>query len=119
MIVDDHVDAAQTMGRLLKRRNFEVQIAHDGPSGLVAARDFKPEVLLLDIGLPGMDGYEVARTLRHDPACRSSLFIAISGYAQESDLKRSTEAGFEHHFAKPVNFGELLAAIGREAREAG
>ena len=111
LIVDDHVDAAQTMGRLLKRRNFDVMISHDGPAGLIAAREFQPHVLLLDLGLPGIDGYQLARLLRFDPVCAGSLFIAISGYAQESDFQRSIEAGFEHHFAKPVNFTELLAAI--------
>lgn len=111
LIVDDHVDAAQTLARLLSRRNCEVRMAHDGPGGVEAAREFRPEVLLLDLGLPGFDGYEVARVLRADPACADSLFIAISGYAQDSDRQRSTEAGFEYHCAKPVDFTALLGAI--------
>ncbi|MES2705082.1 MAG: response regulator [Verrucomicrobiota bacterium] len=111
LIVDDHVDAAQTLARLLSRRNCEVRMAHDGPGGVEAAREFLPEVLLLDLGLPGFDGYEVARVLRGDPACAGSLFIAISGYAQDSDRRRSAEAGFEYHCAKPVDFTALLSAI--------
>ena len=111
LIVDDHVDAAQTMERLLKRRNCQVLVAHDGPSGLVAAQQFHPDVLLLDLGLPGFDGYELARNLLSDPHCSQSLFIAISGYAQESDVERSRAAGFTHHFAKPVNLNQLMEAI--------
>ncbi len=83
----------------------------DGPGGVETARGFRPEVLLLDLGLPGFDGYEVARVLRADPACADALFIAISGYAQDSDRQRSAEAGFEYHCAKPVDFTALLTAI--------
>ncbi|MDB6136655.1 MAG: luxQ 12 [Verrucomicrobiales bacterium] len=111
LIVDDHVDAARTLARLLSRRNCEVHLAHDGPAGVAAAREFHPEVLLLDLGLPGFDGYEVARQLRNEPCCAGALFIAISGYAQESDRHRSAEAGFEYHCAKPVDFATLLTAI--------
>jgi PAS domain S-box-containing protein len=111
LIVDDHADAAQTLSRLLSRRNCEVRLAHDGPGGVEAAREFSPEVLLLDLGLPGFDGYEVARILRADPVCADALFIAISGYAQDSDRQRSAAAGFQHHCAKPVDFTALLAVI--------
>ncbi len=115
LIVDDHVDAAQTMERLLKRRNCDVLMAHDGPSGLLAAGEFRPDVLLLDLGLPGLDGFELAKNLKAKPEFSKSLFIAISGYAQESDTLRSREAGFHHHFAKPVNLNQLTAVM-REPR---
>jgi len=70
-------------------------------------------VLVLDIGLPGMDGYELARHLRADPATRSSLFVALSGYAREADRQRSAEAGFDHHFAKPADMPRLLSLVGQ------
>ncbi|HEX4083535.1 MAG TPA: response regulator [Chthoniobacteraceae bacterium] len=111
LIVDDHADAAQALAMLLRRRNCEVRVSNDGPSGLEAASAFAPEVLLLDLGLPGMDGYEMAQRLRADTRFRDVLFIAISGYAQEADRARAMEAGFDYHCAKPVNFNDLLTII--------
>ncbi len=111
LIVDDHADTAQALALLLTRRGCEVRVANDGPGGLLEAREFVPEVLLLDLGLPGMDGYEIAATLRGDPRFNDALFIAISGYAQETDRDRSMAAGFDHHCAKPVDFASLLAVI--------
>ena len=111
LIVDDHLDAADTLARLLRLRNCEVCIAHDGTRALELARDFHPLVFLLDLGLPGLDGYELARILHADPQFALSHMIAISGYAQESDFARSRDAGFDHHFAKPVNFAELCNVI--------
>ena len=111
LIVDDHLDAAQTLALLLARRNCEVRVAHDGPCGIVAAREFNPDVLLLDLGLPGMDGYEMAESLRGEPRFRDALFIAVSGYAQDADRARSLAAGFDHHCAKPVDLGMLLSVI--------
>ncbi|MES2466455.1 MAG: response regulator [Verrucomicrobiota bacterium] len=117
LIVDDHVDTAQTLKRLLTRRNCEVYLAHDGPAGLLAARELQPDVLLLDLGLPGFDGFQLARSLQSDAECSGSLFVAISGYAQESDLLCSREAGFHHHFAKPVNLGELTEVITQHCQQ--
>jgi PAS domain S-box-containing protein len=111
LIVDDHVDAAQTLALLFTHRNCDVRIAHDGPSGIAAAKEFLPEVLLLDLGLPGVDGYQVASSLRSEPKLRDALFIAISGYAQEADRERSLAAGFDHHCAKPIEFSSLIALI--------
>jgi hypothetical protein len=111
LIVDDHVDTAQALALLLVRRNFQVRVTHDGPGALIAAREFNPEVLLLDLGLPGLNGYEIAARLREDPAFRGALFIAISGYAQETDRARALAAGFDHHCAKPVDFASLLSVI--------
>ncbi len=111
LIVDDHVDAALTLARLLSRRNCEVRVAHDGPAGIVTAQEFNPEVFLLDLGLPGLDGYELAGALRAEPKFAHALFVAISGYAQESDRARSLAAGFDHHCAKPVDFTTLLSVI--------
>jgi CheY-like chemotaxis protein len=80
----------------------EVRTAYDGPSALAEARTFKPDVVVLDIGLPGMDGYEVAHCLRQEPGGDRLMLLALTGYGQEEDLRRSREAGFDHHFVKPI-----------------
>ena len=105
------------LARLLMRRGYEVHLAHDGPAALEAARVHPPAAVLLDIGLPGMDGYEVARRLRADlqPPLRAlRLVIALSGYGEDEDRRRSQKAGFDHHLVKPVDFEivrTLLAKI--------
>ena len=91
-------------------RGYVVDVAHDGPSGLKAAHDFRPDILLLDIGLPGIDGYELARRLRAD-GFASAFIVAISGYAHEGDVEISRAAGFDLHFSKPVELDELIAAL--------
>jgi CheY-like chemotaxis protein len=82
--------------------NHEVQVAYDGETGLKLAKQFHPELVLLDIGLPGIDGYEVARRLRGEPEGDRLLVAAVTGYGQEEDRRRSKEAGFDEHFLKPV-----------------
>ncbi len=111
LIVDDHVDTAQALAVLLSRRNCQVRVTHDGPGGIIAAKEFMPDVFLLDLGLPGLDGYEIARTLRTEPDFKDSLFVAISGYALEADHARSLAAGFDYHCAKPVDLPSLLSVI--------
>jgi CheY-like chemotaxis protein len=111
LIVDDNRDLARGLGRLLKLLGYEVELAHDGPDGIEAARTYRPEVILLDIGLPSMDGYNVSRTLRRE-GFRDTLIIAISGYGQEEDRRQSREAGMDHHLTKPVDIktiSELIA----------
>jgi PAS domain S-box-containing protein len=103
LVVDDNVDAAESMALLLRMRRHEVRVVHDGPSAIQAASDFQPEVVLLDIGLPGMSGYEVARKLRQAPGGRKLILAAMTGYGQEEDRRRSQEAGFDQHFTKPVD----------------
>ena len=96
----------------------EVRLAHDGPEALVEAAAFDPEVVLLDIGLPTMDGYEVARRLRADPATAGAALIALTGWGQQDDRRRSREAGFDHHLVKPVDHDvleQLLAGLGAPA----
>ncbi len=107
LIVDDNVDTARAMARLLVVSGYEVRVAHDGREAIAVARAERPGVLLLDIGLPGMDGYEVAREVRKDPDLAASTLIAISGYGQEDDRRRSREAGFDHHLVKPVDYDLL------------
>jgi PAS domain S-box-containing protein len=112
LVVDDHADNAQGMARILSLRNCEVRLAHDGLAGLEAAKDFLPEVLLLDIGLPGLDGYALAAALRSEPALANALFIAVSGYAQAKDQERARAAGFDFHYGKPIEINDLMAFIG-------
>jgi CheY-like chemotaxis protein len=84
-----------------------VAVAHSGPEGVEAARQFQPDVVLCDLGLPGMDGYQVARELRLHPATAHARLIAISGYGQEEDERRALEAGFDLHLTKPIGIPEL------------
>ena len=107
LVVDDNADSVRSLGLLLTRSRHQVRTAHDGPSALEAALDFRPNVVLLDIGLPRMDGYEVARKMRQQPILTNVLLIALTGYGQESDRQRSRQAGFDHHLVKPLDFGKL------------
>jgi PAS domain S-box-containing protein len=111
LVVDDNVELALGLGRLLKLLGHDVKLAHDGPSALETARDFQPEVVLLDIGLPGLDGYQVATTLRQERASRTPRLIAITGYGHEDDRRRSREAGFDHHLVKPIEFRSLVTLL--------
>ena len=99
------------MARLLQYSGHEVQTAYDGPSAIEAARAHRPDVILLDIGLPGMSGHEVAARLRRDAALEGSIIVAISGYGQEADRRRSEAAGFDSHLVKPVDFDALCALL--------
>jgi len=111
LVIDDNVDAAETIAAVLAVEGHRVRVATDGRSGIAKAREFKPEVILCDIGLPDIDGYEIARTLRADDALRSTRLIALSGYAQPEDRRLAKEAGFDAHISKPSALDALLAAI--------
>jgi PAS domain S-box-containing protein len=116
LVVDDNVDAAEMLGAALRFRGFDVRQAYDGPAALDEAREFKPHAAFLDIGLPVMDGYELAGRLRDVPGLARVRLIAVTGYGQDSDRRRSADAGFEHHLVKPVNLDALeglLADVGR------
>jgi two-component system CheB/CheR fusion protein len=102
LVVEDNLDAAESLATLLRVWGHDVQVAHDGLQALDTARDQRPEVVLLDIGLPGLDGYQVARRLRDDVGLDNSLLVAMTGYGQPEDRRRSREAGIHHHFVKPV-----------------
>ena len=112
-MVDDNVSSAQSLALILKLDGHEVQIAHDGTVALDAVRRFRPEAVLMDIGLPGMDGFEVALRLREQPDLRQSikLLAAITGYAEEEARQRSREVGFDHHLVKPVDPEIVLALV--------
>jgi signal transduction histidine kinase len=124
LVVDDNVDAAAMLGRTLRHLGHVVDIAHDAVEALRAARAFSPEIALLDIGLPGMDGYQLAeRLIAQQPRERPLELVAISGYALEGDRRRSAAAGFRHHLVKPIDLGRLaqlideLAPLGVESRQ--
>jgi signal transduction histidine kinase/DNA-binding response OmpR family regulator len=119
LVVDDNADAAGTLAMLLRLGGHEVRVAHDGNAALEAARPFAPEVVLLDIGLPGLDGYEVARRMRSRPETAGALLVAVSGYGQEEDRRRSREAGFDHHLIKPVDFQVLRDVLNRAPSQVG
>ncbi|EDO29331.1 predicted protein, partial [Nematostella vectensis] len=102
LVVDDNIDAADTLAMLLRLLGAEVEIARDGPGALAMHAAFRPEVVLLDIGLPGMDGLEVARRIRAEHGRDQVVLIALTGWGQEEDLRRSREAGMDHHLVKPV-----------------
>ena len=108
LIVDDNTDSADTLATLLRFSGHHVEVAYDGPTGLEAAQAFDPNVVILDIGLPGMDGFAVAQNMRERDNTRHSLLIAVTGYGQREDLIRSKECGFDHHLTKPIELGVLM-----------
>ena len=112
LVVDDNVDAADTMAMLLEVSGHHVLTAHDGMAAIRQVDGWPPDVVVLDIGLPGMSGYEVASQLRQR-GDRCPGLIAVTGYGQATDARRAIEAGFEYHMTKPVDATELLAAIRR------
>jgi CheY-like chemotaxis protein len=111
LVVDDNADTALGLAKLLKLLGHDVQTASDGLQAVERAKILKPEIILLDIGLPGMNGYQVAQLLRQEDCCRDALLIAVSGYGQDEDRRRSMESGFDHHLVKPVDFNTLMAVI--------
>lgn len=102
LVVDDNKDAALSLAMLLRLGGHEVQIAHDGISALELARSYGPQLVFLDIGMPGMDGYEVARRMRQQPGLENVVLAALTGWGQEQDRRRTAEAGFDHHLVKPI-----------------
>jgi PAS domain S-box-containing protein len=111
LVVDDNVDAATTLHVLLRSLGHETRVAHDGMAALDIAREFRPEVILLDIGMPGLDGYEVARRLRAMNHGETFRIVAITGWGQEADRTRSKEAGFDLHLVKPVEPSQLVDIV--------
>ncbi|MFO1434017.1 MAG: PAS domain-containing protein [Candidatus Competibacteraceae bacterium] len=111
LVVDDNIDAAESVAMLLELEGYEVRTVHTGAAALALAPDFQPRVILLDLGLPGMDGYEVARRLRANPATQAVKLIALTGYGQAEDRQRSQAAGFDGHLVKPVDPKVLLRVI--------
>jgi PAS domain S-box-containing protein len=116
LVVDDSADAAESLRMLLQARGHEVRTAHDGSAALRAAEEFQPDVVLLDIGLPHMDGYEVARRLRDEVGLKNALLVALTGYGQQEDRRRAAEAGFDEHLTKPADLTMLQNLLAKQAR---
>jgi CheY-like chemotaxis protein len=111
LVIDDNRDAAESMRMLLGHLGAEVSVARDGPEGLAAFAAWRPHMVLLDIGMPGMDGYEVARRLRASPQEPHASIVALTGWGQNEDRGRAYEAGFDHHLVKPADFDVLQSLI--------
>jgi CheY-like chemotaxis protein len=110
--VDDNVDAAESLAMLLRLEGHDVRVAHDGPAALAAVEADLPDIVFLDIGMPVMNGYDVALLLRQRPGLEHLLLVAMTGWGQEEDRRRSQEAGFNHHLVKPADpeaLNQLLA----------
>ena len=115
LVVDDNADAATTMGRLLSLRGHQVQVVHDGTAALARIEPFGPHVVLLDLGMPGMDGLETAERIRIGPPGDQPVLIAITGWGQEQDRRLTQAAGFTAHLTKPVNLDQLEAVLSQIA----
>ena len=113
LLVDDNLDSSDSLAMLLRLWGHRVDVAPDGPAALEAARALTPEVVLLDIGLPGMDGHEVGRRLRLEAGLEQVLLVALTGYGAEEDHKLSQESGFDLHFVKPVDLDALRELLAR------
>jgi CheY-like chemotaxis protein/two-component sensor histidine kinase len=111
LVADDNVDGAESLARLLDLSGHRVHTVHDGHAAVRVARQLQPEVALLDIGMPGLDGWEVARRIRALPGCEQTLLIALTGWGQAADRSRSREAGFDHHLVKPVDLATLRGLL--------
>jgi CheY-like chemotaxis protein len=116
LVVDDNYDSADSMSMMLRSLGAEVHVAHSGQGALRELESFRPHIALLDIGMPGMDGYELARRIREQSAFRDLVLIALTGWSQEEDRRRSFAAGFDHHLIKPMDIDtlqELMVSVGR------
>ncbi|HSV45247.1 MAG TPA: response regulator, partial [Ramlibacter sp.] len=116
MVVDDNADAAQTLAMLIRSMGHQASVVLDSHQALLQGESERPEVFVLDIGLPDMNGHELARRLRAQPATASAVLIAITGYGQEQDRDEALQAGFDHHFVKPVDRGLLEALLAQVAK---
>jgi CheY-like chemotaxis protein len=112
LVVDDNRDAAESLAMLLRIIGAQADVVYDGASALERLPDYRPHVVVLDLGMPGMDGYEVARRIRALPEHRATTLIALSGWGKEEDRRRSSAAGFDHHLIKPADFSTLQSLLG-------
>jgi CheY-like chemotaxis protein len=113
LVAEDHADSAASLALLLRIWGHEVQAAHEGPTALEMARAFSPNVILLDLGMPGMDGWQVAEQFHKQPAQKRPLLIAVTGYGQEADRCRSQQAGIDLHLLEPVDLDQLRGLLSR------
>ena len=115
LVVDDNPDAAESLALVLQSAGHSVRVAGDGLDALEAARAARPEVVLLDLGMPGMNGFEAAHRLQADPNARPDLLVAVTGWSSEDDRRRTRAAGFAHHLVKPADPQAVLALLGEYA----
>jgi two-component system CheB/CheR fusion protein len=113
LVIEDYLDAAESLQLALEMEGHEVALAHDGPTGIARARALAPEVVLCDVGLPGLDGYAVAKALRRDPSLRNTFLVALTGYALPEDQRRASEAGFDAHLTKPATVEAIHEVMAR------
>jgi two-component system CheB/CheR fusion protein len=116
LVVDDDPDQAVGLVHVLELVGFTVKTAQDGPSALALARSFEPVAVLLDVGLPGQDGYQIAAQLRNEPFGERMLLIAATGHGTDEDRDRSVEAGFDYHLVKPINLGVLIRLLAQNTQ---
>jgi signal transduction histidine kinase/ActR/RegA family two-component response regulator len=116
LVVDDNIDAADTLGALLDMNGHATRVANDGYQAIEMAQEFQPQVVFLDIGLPGMNGYEVARKLRETPGVERAFLVALTGWGTREDRERSSEAGFDHHLTKPADMNAVETLLSNLAR---
>jgi CheY-like chemotaxis protein len=109
LVVDDNKDAADALHMLIEGHGHTARVAYSGVDAVSMAQEFSPDIVLCDLGLPGMDGYEVARQLRAQPAHEASILVAVTGWGSDGDKRKSSNAGFNHHLVKPINFDEVEA----------
>ncbi len=115
LLVDDNRDAADSLAMLLQSDGHDTHVAYDGATALERVESLQPEVILLDIGLPALNGYEVCQQIRARSSSRQAVVIAITGWGQESDRRKSRDAGFDAHLVKPVAYSELVTLVGQIA----
>ena len=115
LIVDDNRDAAASLGVLLRITGNEIQTAYDGLEAVEMAATFRPDVVLLDLGMPCMNGFEVAHRFREDPAMQSAMLVAVTGWGSDDDRRRTLAAGFARHLVKPIDPEELIALLRNHA----
>lgn len=113
--MDDNVDSADSLAQLLELLGNEVRTAHDGLAGIAAAGTFRPDVVLMDIGMPKMNGYEACRHIRRQAWGREMVLVALTGWGQDDDRRKTSDAGFDHHFVKPVETATLMKLLATKA----
>ena len=113
LVVDDNFDVAQTVGWMLETIGHDYRIVQEGRRAVEAAREFRPDAILLDIGMPGMDGYAVCRAVREDNLIKDTVIIAQTGWGRDRDRATATQAGFDHHLVKPVSLDDLERVLSK------
>jgi CheY-like chemotaxis protein len=119
LLADDNADAAESLGLLLEMAGHEVELVYSGADAVRAASAAAPDAALLDIGMPGVSGYEAARQIREQAGCRETVLIALTGWGQAEDRRRSADAGFQHHLVKPIDPAELNRILASLKRRGG